>query len=175
MNQQLEHSEHLSGLKKFPVTLLLDNVSGPANIGSIFRLADAFNIQKIIICGKNLDLSSSRLQKTARSTTKNVAFEVFENAKEAIKAYDAKKVFTIFALEITDISQSLHSMDFSEIKNLMLIVGSENFGVNADLLKMTQGQIHINMFGHNSSMNVAQATGIALYEITKTINPLAAN
>ena len=50
-----------------------------------------------------------------------------------------------------------------------MIVGDENFGISEAVLKVSDTIIHINMFGQNSSMNVVQATTIALYEITKQL------
>ncbi|MEJ6791494.1 MAG: adenylyl-sulfate kinase, partial [Lacinutrix sp.] len=49
------------------------------------------------------------------------------------------------------------------------IIGDENFGISESILKQCDTTIHINMFGQNSSMNVVQATNIALYEITKQL------
>ena len=48
-------------------------------------------------------------------------------------------------------------------------VGDENFGVSDHILNYSDAVIHIDMFGQNSSMNVVQATSIALYEMTKQL------
>lgn len=169
MKKQLKHSDTLFEVKEFPITLLLDNVSSPANLGSLFRLADAFNIEKILICGKNIDLSSKRLVKTARSTIEKIEFEVHENAKEAIKTFSDKKDFAIFALEITNDSLPIDQINFSENKKVLLIVGNEAAGIDEELLELSEKNLHIKMYGHNSSMNLSHATGIALHEITKTL------
>lgn len=78
--------------------------------------------------------------------------------------------YEIMALEITENSTSIDMFNFSKLKNVALIVGEENVGVSKNILQLCNQQIHINMFGNNSSMNVAQATAIALYEITKQLN-----
>ena len=52
----------------------------------------------------------------------------------------------------------------------MLVIGDENFGVSDNILSISDAIIHIDMFGQNSSMNVVQATSIALYQITKQLN-----
>ena len=52
---------------------------------------------------------------------------------------------------------------------MVLVIGDENFGISESILKQSDAVIHIDMFGHNSSMNVVQATNIALYEITKQL------
>ena len=53
-----------------------------------------------------------------------------------------------------------------------MIIGDENLGVSGNILVKVQDSIHINMFGDNSSMNVAMATGIALFELTKQYDVL---
>ncbi len=141
---------------------------GDANIGSIFRLADAFNVEKIIFCGTPFNPENNRLKKTARSTLKNVAFEFQENSIEAIEKLKELN-YAVFALEITSDSQILGSINFEEESKIVLIIGNERHGIDDSLLQIADRKVHIEMFGNNSSMNVAQATGIALYEITKTL------
>ncbi len=167
---QLSHPDHSKTNKKFPLIILTDNILGEANIGSIFRLADAFNIEKIIFTGTPVNLNSNRLKKTARSTFKYVDFDFIEKGEDAIKAYKLEG-YKIFAIEITSNSVAIDSLDYQNESKLLLIVGNESNGVSQELLKLTDKNLHINMFGENSSMNVAQATGIALYEITKTLLP----
>jgi len=167
---QLAHPDHSKTVTKFPLIILTDNIIGEANIGSIFRLADAFNIEKIIFTGSPVNLNSNRLKKTARSTFKYVAFEFIDNAVDIVQ--DLKlKGYKILALEITSDSLAINSLTYKNESKLLLILGNERSGVSSELLKLTDKKLHINMFGENSSMNVAQATGIALYEITKTLLP----
>lgn len=168
MSLQLEHKEHSNPHSRFPVIILTDNLMGDANIGSIFRLADAFNIEKIIFCGTPFNPENNRLKKTARSTLKNVVFEFQENSKQAIE--NLKQLsYAVFALEITSDSQTLGSINFEKESKIVLIIGNERHGIDDSLLEISDKKVHIEMFGKNSSMNVAQATGIALYEITKTL------
>lgn len=154
--------------KKFPVILLLDHVTAPANIGSIFRLADAFGIEKIIFCGKSPDLQSNRLRRTARSTVGKVQYLYYSNTSEILEKV-LQENYSLFALEITNESISIESADFSRYEKIALVVGNEKEGVREEILQKAEASIHINMFGNNSSMNVAQATGIALFEITRSL------
>ena len=77
---QLTHTQTSFQKKDFPIILLLDNITGEANLGSLFRLADAFGIQKIIFCGSEPNLNSNRLKRTARNTWKTVNFEFQEDS-----------------------------------------------------------------------------------------------
>jgi len=170
LSRQLTHHSTAFTERQFPLILLCDGVSAPANIGSLFRLADAFNIEKLVLCGKNMNLASARLQKTARGTLGKVAFEQLEDPLEACQRLK-KQGYLIFALEITDDSLPLNSVDFSGMERLVLVLGNEISGIGKEVLELADKRLHINMFGKNSSMNVAQSAGIALYEITKSLQP----
>lgn len=165
---QLDHQNTIFPEKKFRLILLLDHVTGPANIGSLFRLADAFNIEKMILCGPKTDLESNRLKRTARSTLEKVPFEQREDAYQTCRHF-IENGYTVFALEITKDSVPLNSKSFRQEDKIVLVIGNENAGIDDKILKLAYQKIHIEMFGRNSSMNVAQATGIALYEITKSL------
>lgn len=165
---QLNHQETNFPEKKFPLVLILANVTSPANIGSIFRLADAFNISTLVLCGKNIDLGSNRLLRTARSTISRVHHIHKEDSLSACEEYISKG-FTLMALEITDDSKAINRINYREFSKIALVAGNENAGISADILKLAQLKLHITMYGKNSSMNVAQATGIALYEISKSL------
>lgn len=166
--KQLTHDQTSFEEIKFPIVLLLDNITGDANIGSIFRLADAFNIEKIIFTGAAPNFKSHRLKKTSRSTYLRVNYEIFEDSHEIVQTLKAKD-YLLYALEITSGSIPLHRVQFENHKPLCLVLGNEISGINEGLLAICHKSLHINMYGKNSSMNVAQAAGIALYEITKTI------
>lgn len=171
MSEQLSHTERFFPIKKFPIVLLTDNLMGDANIGSLFRLADAFNIDKIVFTGTPVNLNSNRLKRTARATIANVENEHFENALEALNFYK-NKGYKPLALEVTAGSISIASMSFENDQKIVLVAGNERHGISEALLDCIETKLHIDMFGRNSSMNVAQATGIALYEITKTLPPI---
>lgn len=171
MSRQLSHHTTKFKKGKFPIILIADRVIGPANIGSLFRIADAFNIKKLLLCGKNTDLSSPRLLKTARATLQKVAFEQHDHTLNVCTKY-LEQGYVLLALEITESSVSLDSFSFHSYPKVALIVGNENFGIDKEILKLVHKSIHINMFGENSSMNVAQSAGIALYEITKSMSPI---
>jgi len=164
---QLNHYNTNFKQQSFPITLVCDNVSNASNIGSMFRIADAFGIEKIIFCGEHIPLGR-KMTKTSRATEKMVSFETHESVSEVVSNFK-KDGYTITTLEITNNSLPIHTFQFSKEKPIALIVGDESFGVSEDILKISDAIIHINMFGQNSSMNVVQATNIALYEITKQL------
>jgi len=164
---QLTHYTSTFNKKKFPITVLCENVSNAPNIGSLFRICDAFGVEKIVFSGESLPIPSRKMQKTSRATEKYVPFKIIDNIQQYIESI--KETHHITAIEITENSTPLHQHQFSTNKPIVLIIGDENFGVSETILTQTNDIVHINMFGENSSMNVVQATNIALYEITKQL------
>ena len=166
---QLTHTQTSFQKKDFSIILLLDNITGEANLGSLFRLADAFGIQKIIFCGSEPNLNSNRLKRTARNTWKTVNFEFQEDSVETIKKLHLDG-YRSMAIEITSESIPLQNFSLEKEENLILIAGNERHGISNEVLEICDQHLHIEMFGENSSMNVAQSVGIGLYEITKAMN-----
>ncbi|MFV8225774.1 TrmH family RNA methyltransferase [Christiangramia aquimixticola] len=171
MSTQLSHSETEFKTKTFPVILLLDNITGEANIGSMFRLADAFGVEKILFTGTLPNLNSNRLKRTARNTQNTVEFGFQENGEEFIKQLK-KDAYKTVAIEITSESRSIQNFSLEADSKLLLIAGNERHGISDEILNCADEVYHIEMFGKNSSMNVAQSVGIALYEITKAYSQL---
>lgn len=163
---QLTHYNSHFNKRQFPITVVSDNVTNTTNIGSLFRMCDAFGVEKLILCGGDINIGR-KTAKTSRATEKAVPFKICKSASEVVKLL--KNDCFIIALEITNSSQPIHQFQFSEKKPIVLVVGDENFGVSETVLNIADAIIHINMFGQNSSMNVVQATNIALYEITKQL------
>ena len=168
MSTQLHHNNSEFIKKSFSITLVCDQVNSPANIGSIFRLADSFGVENIIFCGQNLTVISKRMIRTARSTYQFVPYEENENCLDVVRSLKGNG-YKVIALEITDSSVSLPELKIDPNDKIAIVIGEENFGISAKVLEEVDYVTHINMYGKNSSMNVASATGIALYEITNQI------
>ena len=165
-NRQLIHQDHLIGTVRFPLILLLDDVSDPANVGAIFRLADALGVERLILCGHTVRPPNRRLGRTARSTDKVVAYECCDGLDAIVAGLQAQG-YRMVALELTEQSIDLKALDFGDLEKVCLILGGEQAGVRASLLEIVDYTVHIPMQGLNSSMNVATACAIAVHEITR--------
>jgi len=141
-----------------PISLLLDRMTDPRNVGSIFRLADAALIEHIYFyrC-EGLEITA-KIKRISRSTTQVVPYSHLKDL-EAVKAL--KKTHNLIALEYTN--QSIPYTDFKPTGKTMLVIGNEQRGVSEELLAVTEQSIHLPMLGMNTSMNVMCATGIAVY------------
>jgi tRNA G18 (ribose-2'-O)-methylase SpoU len=168
-NIQLKHEDHINTNIKIPLCYLAHDIDVPMNVGSLFRIADALGISKIYLTGNSIVPPNSKIRKTSRSTEKYVDYEYREDPTEIISALK-EQGYRIISLEITSSSIDLRDLEVKESEKICLIVGSENKGVIQPLLDMSDQTIHIPMLGRNSSMNLANATAIASFEIFKGIN-----
>ena len=75
---QLTHYNSNFKKQKHPITLVCDNITNAPNIGSLFRVADAFGIEEIVFCGNDIPLGK-RMTKTSRSTEKYVSYRIENN------------------------------------------------------------------------------------------------
>ena len=164
---QLTHYTSKFSPNTFPITVICDGITNAPNIGSLFRTADAFGVEKLIFCGKDIEFGR-KSAKTSRATEKYVPFEMNTDTLESILRLKSAG-YRIVALEITEDSQAINQITFETTEPIALIVGAENFGISEAVLALADSVVHINMFGQNSSMNVVQATSICLYEITKQL------
>jgi tRNA G18 (ribose-2'-O)-methylase SpoU len=165
---QLTHENTYFEKNNFPVTLVCDHIYFQQNIGSLFRIGEAFGIEKIIFIGKDIILSPRKINKTSRSTHLQVPYTVIEETKTAIN-YLLENKYEIIALEITDTSKPINEVQVLKTQQIALVIGSEIDGISETVLTIANQITHINMYGSNSSMNVVQATSIALYEITNKL------
>ncbi|HEX8013819.1 MAG TPA: TrmH family RNA methyltransferase [Flavobacterium sp.] len=162
---QLTHKENQFERKTFPITLVCDHIYFQQNIGSLFRISEAFGVENIIFLGKDIPLTPRKINKTSRSTHLHVPHIVIEETVKLID-YLIENNFEIIALEITSNSKPLKEVIIPEDKKIALLIGSEIDGISDKLLEISNQIVHINMFGKNSSMNVVQAVSIILYELT---------
>jgi tRNA G18 (ribose-2'-O)-methylase SpoU len=161
---QLTHYQSKFSKQIFPIVLVCDSVIKAPNIGSMLRIADAFGIERVVFCGEHIPIGK-RMTKTSRSTEKYVNFEIHHDATKFITSLKTND-FKIISIEITAGSIPLNQFKLPTNQPIAIVLGSENFGVNKNLLELSDHILHIEMFGHNSSMSVVQAASIALYEIT---------
>ncbi len=171
-NIQLTHTDHKPSGIKFPLSIIANDISSTANVGSLFRLCDALGVEKLYLCGNTAVPPNSKINKASRSTEKYVDYEYHENAESLVNKLKQSGSF-IISLEITSSSLAINSDQFAHKINkkspVCLVLGSENAGVSESLLSLSDITAHIPMYGNNSSMNVISAASIACFEITRDI------
>lgn len=149
---------------KFPFVLVLDNIRSMSNIGSMFRTADAFRIEEMLLCGITACPPHREIQRTALDATESVVWKYFEDTRLAV-TYLRNNNYLIFAVEQAEPSVLLHEIIPVNEEKIALIMGNEINGVGENLLKMIDGCIEIPQFGTKHSLNVAVSAGIVLWDL----------
>jgi tRNA G18 (ribose-2'-O)-methylase SpoU len=162
-HRQLIHADHVNSGIKYPIVFALDQVSDALNVGSVFRLADAFGIERIYLIGKTPHPPDRIITKTARNTEKNVLWEYYDDTTEALRII-REKGYKIISAELTDNSTALSQYHFKTDQKICLVAGSEKNGVSQDILDNSDDVIHIPMLGINSSMNLVTALAVITYQ-----------
>lgn len=157
--------------QKNPLVLILDDIRSLNNIGSIFRTADAFAINKIYLCGITAIPPHREIQKTALGATESVDWEYFENSFDLVSKL-RNDDYKIVIVEQTDGSIMLNKFEPSEGFNYAIILGNEVKGVNDFLLPLADHCVEIPQFGTKHSFNVAVCNGIVLWDILLKLNLL---
>ncbi|AFU99214.1 RNA methyltransferase [Simiduia agarivorans] len=161
--RQLEHEDFApAGTGLARLSILVDNFTAPANVGAVFRSADAFGAGKLYLCGDTICPPNSKLRRLSRAAEKYVAWEHRDDALALVRELRAAGT-CIISLEITEHSRPLNRFTLPD-GPVCLILGAEDRGVAPALLAESHAVVHIPMGGSNSSLNVGSACAVALYQ-----------
>ena len=153
--------------RKHDIILICDGVSGPANIGGLLRLGDAFGVQQLSFGNAEIDFTAPRVRRAARNAHTTIPHTIVEDFLGFISELKSEGYF-ILGLEITSMSRPIQQIDCTKDQKIALVIGNERHGISSEVLALVNETAHIEMFGVNSSMNVTQASAIALFELTKS-------
>lgn len=168
-DRQLTHREAAPEPRTFPISIIADGIEAAVNVGSLFRIADAFGVEKLYLTGGSPSPPSHKLRKTSRATERWVAYESRNDALALVSELKAAG-YVVASLEVTERAVDLRAFGHP-FQRLALIVGTENHGISQTLLDASDVALRIPMFGRNSSLNLATACAIAVFELTKHFMP----
>lgn len=143
--------------------LIAHNIRSLYNVGSFFRTADAFGVEKIFLTGYTGTPKNPRLGKTALGAEKIVPWEYNKRLKTVLDKLKRKKV-SIIALE-NNVAGTIPLNKFKPEFPLALLLGEEVSGIKKNHLNSCDKIVEIPMRGKKESLNVAVALGIAAYYV----------
>ncbi len=150
--------------EKTPLIVILDDIRSLHNIGSVFRTADAFLVEKIYLCGITATPPNKEIHKTALGATDTVAWEYHKNVLEVIEKLKSEDV-SVWAVE--QVENSVFLNEFMPEKGIKyaLVFGNEVKGVSQEAIKMCDGTIEIPQLGTKHSLNISVSAGIVVWDI----------
>jgi len=152
--------------EKFPIVVVLDDIRSLNNIGSFFRTADAFLVEKIYLCGITATPPHRDIHKTALGATETVAWEYVEDIVSLSEKLKSEGYF-LGVIEQATKTIPLQTIDNLKIEKYALVFGNEVNGVNQSVVNIADGVIEIPQFGTKHSLNVSVCAGIVLWECCK--------
>ncbi|KEZ92647.1 RNA methyltransferase [Nonlabens ulvanivorans] len=153
---------------KTPLIIVLDNVRSLNNIGSVFRSADAYRVEKIYLCGITAQPPHKDIRKTALGATETVAWEYREHTIDVIKELNEQGVTTC-AIEQAEDSITLRGFKPST-KKVAVVMGNEVKGVQQEVVDACDTVIELEQYGTKHSLNISVCTGIVIYDLFYKLN-----
>lgn len=149
---------------KTPLCVVLDNIRSLNNIGSIFRTADAFMLDSVVLCGISATPPDPAIHKTALGAEESVAWRYFDTTAEAVASLRAQG-WTICCLEQVHGSVDLDAFVPAPGQKIALVSGNEVAGVDPAIVRGADVWLEIPQAGTKHSLNVAVSTAIALWHL----------
>ncbi len=152
--------------EKLPVCLVLDNIRSLHNVGSAFRTADAFRIEKIYLTGITGTPPHREIHKTALGATESVAWHYEEKTESVLKKLK-EEGYHIVSVEQTTESKALNQFEVQPQQKLALVFGNEVDGVSDEAIALSDAALEIPQHGTKHSLNVSVCLGIVAWEVYK--------
>lgn len=146
------------------LALVLDDVQGPFNVGSIIRTAAALRVDDVWLASRTPAPGDGKVAKTALGTDRYLTFHRSADGPEAVTAAQAAG-YQVIAIELADEAVPLHSLALGEA--VCLVVGHEDRGCTAATLAACDVVAYLPLLGKVGSLNVATAAAMACYEVRR--------
>ncbi len=165
-NSELERKsiEDFKNAEKTPIIIVLDDIRSLHNIGSVFRTADAFLIEKIYLCGITATPPNKEIHKTALGATDTVVWEYQKDVLEVISSIKNEGI-SVWAIEQVENAVFLNDFRPENGKKYALVFGNEVKGVSQEAIKLCDGTIEIPQLGTKHSLNISVSAGIVVWDI----------
>ncbi len=170
-NSELERKsiEDFKTATKTPLILILDDIRSLNNIGSVFRTADAFLIEKVYLCGITATPPNKEINKTALGATETVDWEHAQDVVSVIQKLKSDSV-KVYAIEQVENAIFLQDFSINDKEKYAVVFGNEVFGVNQKAIEICDGTIEIPELGTKHSLNIAVSAGIVIWDLFKKMH-----
>lgn len=154
--------------EKIPLIIVLDNVRSMHNVGAVFRTADAFLVEKILLCGITPVPPHREIHKAALGATESVDWQYYESVKEAVLDLKTLK-YEVLGIEQTTDSIPITEYNIDPSRKYALVLGNEVDGISEEILNHCDGFLEIPQMGTKHSLNVSVCGGIVMWDFFKAL------
>lgn len=148
------------------IVLILDNIRSAHNVGSAFRTADAFKVDKMWLCGICATPPSAEIHKSALGAEDSVPWEHRSSTLELVRELQCAG-YTVLCAEQTERAVQLQQFHRHPGAKYAIVFGNEVDGVQQEVVDAANGSIVIPQFGTKHSLNVSVSVGVVLWEFVR--------
>ena len=156
--------EEYRQVEKLPVTVVLDNVRSEMNVGSVFRTADAFLIERLMLCGITPQPPKSEIHKTALGAEESVTWQYHSTTLDAIEQLK-REGYTIYSIEQVHDSISLENFSVKKDEKIAIVFGNEVKGVSQQVVDASDACVEIPQHGTKHSLNISCCAAIVMWHV----------
>lgn len=142
------------------LTIALDNISDPGNLGTIIRTADWFGVKQIVCSNDCVDIYNPKVVQASMGAIFRVNI-VYSDLSEVL----SDSTLTVYGAFMN--GENIYSQPSIEIKNAVLLMGNEANGISEGLEQTVDTKITIPKAGESESLNVSTATAILCSEFLR--------
>ena len=146
------------------IVMVLDNIRSAHNVGSAFRTADSFKIDKVWLCGICAVPPSAEIHKSALGAEDSVEWEHVQDTMDAVRRLK-EEGYTIVSAEQTVDSVMLDTFVPEKDGKYAVVFGNEVAGVSQDVVDASDFALEIPQFGTKHSLNVSVSMGVILWHL----------
>ena len=156
--------EEYKEVEKLPVTVVLDNVRSEMNVGSVMRTADAFLIERIVLCGITPQPPKPEIHKTALGAEESVDWQYYPTTIAAVE--DLKRDgYLICSIEQVHDSVSLEQFTVEKGQKIAVVMGNEVKGVSQEVVDASDVCVEIPQHGTKHSLNISCCAAIVMWHL----------
>ena len=140
------------------LAVVADNIRSAFNSGGIFRTADFFGVERLVLCGYTPGPGNPQVRKTSLGADESVPWEHAGDIRDVIDRLRAGG-YAIYALETADGAADISG--FTPSFPCALLLGNERFGLDPDVVALADAVLEIPSHGMKNSLNVVSAFAVA--------------
>jgi RNA methyltransferase, TrmH family len=140
------------------LTLVLDDIQDPGNLGTIIRIADWFAVKTIFCSAATADCYNPKVVQSTMASLGRVHI-VYGDVKEMLQKHSNIKKYAA-------VLGGKNIVSVGKIKEGIIIIGNESKGISTEIIAMADEQITIERIGEAESLNAGVAAGIILFSLT---------
>lgn len=162
-------AEEYKELPDSGIVIVLDNIRSAHNVGSAFRTADSFKIDKVWLCGICAVPPSAEIHKSALGAEDSVEWEYVRDTMDAVRRLK-EEGYVMVSAEQTAGSVRLDAFVPEKGTKYAVVFGNEVSGVSQEVVDASDFSLEIPQYGTKHSLNVSVSVGVILWHFRLMMN-----